>query len=78
MLYIEDMMQKMIRKFDVLDEIVKEVCNDLPSTGQTFDAHIVSVKHLEQQMMQLCTTVNLHQPGTLPGNIIQNTENNGN
>lgn len=47
MLYIEDMMQKMIRKFDVLDEIVKEVCNDLPSTGQTFDAHIVSVKHLE-------------------------------
>ena len=34
-------------------------------------------KALEQQMTQLCMTVNPRQPNTLPRNIIQNTNNYG-
>ncbi|KAH0678939.1 hypothetical protein KY284_020024 [Solanum tuberosum] len=55
---IEDMMQKMMRRFDATDENVKEMRNDLSGIGQKVDAHAVSIKHLEQQMTPLSTTVN--------------------
>ena len=45
---IEDMMQKMMRRFDATDENVKEMRNDLSGIGQKVDAHAVSIKHLEQ------------------------------
>jgi len=45
---IEDMMQKMIRRFDATDKNVKEMRNDLSGIGQKVDAHAVSIKHLEQ------------------------------
>ena len=47
---IEDMMQKMMRRFDATDENVKEMRSDLSGIGQKVDAHAVSIKHLEQQM----------------------------
>ena len=74
---IEDMMQKMMRRFDATDENVKEMRNALFGIGQKVDAHAVSIKHLEQQMTQLSTTVNPRQPGTLPSNTIQNPKNDG-
>ncbi|KAH0767894.1 hypothetical protein KY285_003765 [Solanum tuberosum] len=74
---IEDMMQKMMRRFDATDENVKDMRNDLSGIGQKVDAHAVSIKHLEQQMTQLSTTVNPCQPGTLPSNTIQNPKNDG-
>uniref|UniRef100_M1DKZ8 Integrase core domain containing protein n=1 Tax=Solanum tuberosum TaxID=4113 RepID=M1DKZ8_SOLTU len=37
----------------------------------------MSIKQLEQQFNQLSTTVNPHQPGTLPRNTIQNSKNDG-
>uniref|UniRef100_M1DZZ3 Integrase core domain containing protein n=1 Tax=Solanum tuberosum TaxID=4113 RepID=M1DZZ3_SOLTU len=70
MSHIEDMMQKMMRRFDATDENVKEMRNDLSSIGQKVDAHAVSIKHLEQQMTQLSTTVNPRQPDTVPSNTI--------
>ncbi|KAK4733883.1 hypothetical protein R3W88_008144 [Solanum pinnatisectum] len=75
--HIEDMMQKMMRRFDATDENVKEMRNDLSGIGQKVDAHAVSIKHLEQQMTQLSTTVNPRQPGTLSSNIIWNPKNDG-
>uniref|UniRef100_M1E109 Integrase core domain containing protein n=1 Tax=Solanum tuberosum TaxID=4113 RepID=M1E109_SOLTU len=61
---IEYMMQKMMRRFDATDENVKEIRNDLSGIGQKVDAHEVPIKHLEQQMTQLSTTVKPRQPGT--------------
>ena len=72
---IEDMLQKMMRRFDATDENVKEMRNDLSGIGQKVDAHAVSIKHLEQQMTQLSSAVNPRQPGTLPSNTIQNPKN---
>ncbi|XP_049357604.1 uncharacterized protein LOC125822257 [Solanum verrucosum] len=74
---IENMMQKMMRRFDATDENVKEMRNDLFGIGQKVYAHVVSIKHLELQMTQLSTTVNPRQPGTLPSNTIQNPKNDG-
>ncbi|XP_049405064.1 uncharacterized protein LOC125868468 [Solanum stenotomum] len=50
---IEDMMQKMIKRFDAIDINVKMMCNDLSGIVQKVDAHIVSIKQLEQQFSQL-------------------------
>ncbi|KAK4737404.1 hypothetical protein R3W88_001101 [Solanum pinnatisectum] len=74
---IEDMMQKMMKRFDSTDENVKEIQNDLSGIGQNVDAHAVSIKKLEQQMNQLSTTVNPRQLGTLPSNTIRNPKNDG-
>lgn len=35
------------------------------------------IKKLEQKMNHLCTTLNPHQRGKLPGNTIQNQKNDG-
>ncbi|KAK4726756.1 hypothetical protein R3W88_031673 [Solanum pinnatisectum] len=51
--------------------------NDLFGIGQKVDSYAVSIKHLEQQMTQLSTTVNPRQLGTLPSNTIQNPKNDG-
>ncbi|KAK4708716.1 hypothetical protein R3W88_029641 [Solanum pinnatisectum] len=44
---------KMMKRFDVTDENVKEIRNDLSGIGQKVDAHAVSIKQLEQQFSQL-------------------------
>uniref|UniRef100_M1DLV6 Integrase core domain containing protein n=1 Tax=Solanum tuberosum TaxID=4113 RepID=M1DLV6_SOLTU len=58
MSHIEDVMQMMKKRFDVADENVKEMRNDFSRIGQKVDAHAVSIKQLEQQFIQLSTTVN--------------------
>ncbi|XP_049378266.1 uncharacterized protein LOC125843073 [Solanum stenotomum] len=72
---IEDMMLKMMRRFDATDENVKEMRNDLSCIGQKVDAHVVSIKQLEQQFSELSATVNTCQLGTLPSNTYQNPKN---
>ncbi|KAK4721330.1 hypothetical protein R3W88_011563 [Solanum pinnatisectum] len=42
--HIEDMMQKMMKRFDSTDKNVKEMRNDLSGIGQNVDAHAVSIK----------------------------------
>ncbi|KAK4724087.1 hypothetical protein R3W88_026866 [Solanum pinnatisectum] len=74
---IEDMMQKMMKRFDSTNENLREMRNELSGIGQEIDAHAVSIKHLEQQMTQLSTTVNPYQHGTLPSNTNQNPNNYG-
>ncbi|XP_049394506.1 uncharacterized protein LOC125858735 [Solanum stenotomum] len=74
---IEDMMQKIMRRFDATNENVKEMRNELSEISQKVDAHVVSIKQLEQQFSQLSATVNTRQPGTLPSNTIQNLKNDG-
>ncbi|KAH0679182.1 hypothetical protein KY284_020267 [Solanum tuberosum] len=73
---IEDMMQKMMKRFDATDENMKEMRNDLSGIGPKVDAHVVSIKQLEHEFNQLSTTVT-RQPGTLPSNTIQNSKNHG-
>ncbi|KAK4716588.1 hypothetical protein R3W88_014926 [Solanum pinnatisectum] len=75
--WIEDMMQKMMKRFDSTDENVKEMRNDLSSIGQKVDAHAVSIKKFEQHMNKFSTTINPGQPSTLPSNTIQNSKNDG-
>ena len=48
MVRIENLMQKMMRRFDTTDENVKEMRNDLSGIRQKVDAHAMSIKHLEQ------------------------------
>ena len=47
---VEDMLQKMMRRFDASDENTKELRSYLASIGQKIDAHAISIKHLELQM----------------------------
>ena len=67
---VENMLQKMMRRFDATDNNVKEMRGDLVHSGQKVGAYAVSIKHLELHMTQLSTTVNPFQPGILPSNKI--------
>ena len=58
MALVEDMFQKIMRRFDTSDEHTKELRSDLASIGQKVDAHAISIKHLELQMAQLSLIVN--------------------
>ena len=44
---VEDMMKKMMRRFDASDEHTKELTNDLAGIGQKDDTHAISIKQLE-------------------------------
>ena len=72
MTQVEDILQKIMRRFDHSYENTKELRTDLAIIGQKVDAHPILIKHLELQMAQLSCTVNPRKPGTLPNNIIQN------
>ncbi|XP_069152802.1 uncharacterized protein [Solanum lycopersicum] len=74
---VEDMLHKMMRRFDANDENIKELRRDLGGIGQKVDTHAISIKQTELQMAQLCATVNTRQPGTLTSNIVQNLKNDG-
>ena len=54
--------------FDTTDENVKDMRGEVPGVGQKVDAHALSIKHLDLQMNQLFTNVNLGLPSTVPGN----------
>ena len=68
----EDMLHKMMRRFESSDEHIKELRGDLASIGQKVDTHAISIKHIELQIAQLSATVNTRQSGTLPSNTVQN------
>ena len=74
---VEDMLQKMMRRFDTSDEHNKELRNNLAGIGLKVDTHAISIKQLELQLDQLSATVNTRQPGTLPSNTVQNPKNDG-
>ena len=73
---VEDMLHKMMRRFDASDEHNKELRNDLAGIGQKFDTHAISIKKLELQLAQLFATLNTWQPGTIPSKTFQNPKNN--
>ena len=73
----EDMLQKMMRRFDANDEHIKELRSDLAGIGRKVDTHAISIKQIELQMSQLSATMNPLQPGTLPRNTVQNPKNYG-
>ena len=72
---VEDMLHKMMRKFDASDEHIKELTCDLASIGQKVDTHAISIKQIKLQVAQLSATVNTRQPDTLPSNTVQNSKN---
>ena len=74
---LEDIMHKMIRRFDASDENIKELRCDLAGIRQKVDTHTISIKQIELQMAQLSATMNTRQPGTLPCNTVQNLKNDG-
>lgn len=74
---VEDILQKMMRRFDASDEHTKQLRSDLANIGQKFDAHAISIKHLELQMAQLSSTMNPRQLGTLPSKTVQNPKKDG-
>ena len=74
---VEDMLQKMRRRFTSSDEHAKELRGDLANIGQKVDAHAISTKHLKLQMAQMSTMVNPRQTDTLPNNTIQNPKHHG-
>ena len=59
-------------RFDASYEHAKELRGDLANIGKKVDARAISIKNLELQMVQLSSTMNPHQPGTLPRNTIKN------
>ena len=44
---VEDMLHKMIRRFNVSDEHIKELRCDLAGTGQKVATHVISIKQIE-------------------------------
>ena len=47
---VEDMLQKMMRRFDASDEHIKELRCDLASIGKKVDTHSISIKQIEFQV----------------------------
>ena len=47
---VEDMLHKMMRRFDAGDEQNKELRNDLAGIGQKVDTHAILIKPLELQL----------------------------
>ena len=72
---VEDMLHKMMRRFDTSDEHIKELRCDLASIGQKVDTHAILIKQIELQVAQLSATGNTRQSGTLPSNTVQNPKN---
>lgn len=50
MAWIEDMMPKMLRRFDTTYENVEDMRSDLSSLRQNMVAYAFSIKHIELQM----------------------------
>ena len=44
---VEDMLHKMMRRFDANDEHIKVLRSDLAGIGQKVDTHAISIKHVE-------------------------------
>ncbi|XP_049382845.1 uncharacterized protein LOC125847223 [Solanum stenotomum] len=74
---VEEVMQKMLEKFDTTDQNLKETRTELSVIGQKINAHEVSIELLERQFSQLSAIVNTRQLGMLPNNTIQNLKNDG-
>ena len=72
---VEDMLHKMMRRFDASDEHIKDLWSYLAGIEQKVDTHAISIKKIELEMAQLSVTVNTRQPGTLPSNTVQNSKN---
>ena len=72
---VEDMLHKMMRRFDASDEHIKELRCDLAGIGKKVDTHAISIKKIELQMDQLSATVNTWKPVTLRSNTVQNLKN---
>ena len=72
---VEDMLHKIMRRFDASDDHIKDLRSDLAGIGKKVDTHAISIKQLELQMTQLSATMNTRQPGTLPSNTLQNLKN---
>ena len=67
---VEDMLHKMMRRFDANDEHIKELRSDLAGIGQKVYTNSISIKQIQLQMSQLSVTVNTRQPGTLTSNTV--------
>ena len=52
----EDMLHKMMRRFDSNDEHIKELRSNLAGIGKKVDTHAISIKQIELQMAQLFVT----------------------
>ena len=44
---VEDMLHKIMRRFDANDDHIKELRSDLASIGQKVDTHAISIKQIE-------------------------------
>ena len=53
----ENILKKMMRRFDATDANVKDMIGELSCIGQKVDAHAVSIKHLEIQNNKFFTIV---------------------
>ncbi len=71
---VDDMMHKLVRRFDKGNEHTNELRNDLAGIWKKVDKHAISIKHLELQMDQFSGTVNTRQHGTIPSNTVQNVK----
>ena len=60
---VEDMLHKMIRRFDASDEHIKDLRCDLAGIGKKVYRHAISIKQIELQMTQLSATLNITATG---------------
>ena len=72
MAQVEDMLHKMMRRFNASNEHTKELRSDLAGIGKKVDKPAILIKQLELQLAQLYANVNTQQSGTLPSNTVQN------
>ena len=50
---VEDMLQKMMTRFDASDENTNVLRSDIACIGQKVDAHAIWIMHLELRIAQL-------------------------
>ena len=72
---VEDMLYKMMKRFNASYEHINGLRSYLAGIGHKVNTHASSIKQIELQMAQLSAIVNTWQLGTLPSNTVQNPKN---
>ena len=74
---VQDMFEKLMRRFDASDVPTKELKGHMANIVKKVDAHPISINHFELQMIQFFSTVNPCKSGILFSNTGQNLKNIG-
>lgn len=66
------MLSIIVKWVEQKENYLKEIMTDILGMSHNVESHVTSIKHLEQQLSQMSTTLNQYQQDTLSSSTIQN------